>query len=430
MRNEQRPFEMIFPFSMAFSLALIILGLLLDGSSRVLSGMWAIIIQSDLLITDYVATAGLGAALVNTGLVAIASMIVIKLGGEPLHGFTLAIFGIMSGFALFGKNIVNMWPIILGTWLYAKYQKEPFGKYITPALLSTALAPLVTYGTYLGNQLVGVPVGMLTGLLTGILIGFVLPPLAAHTGKIQNGVNLYNMGFACGMLSMMMVPVLTGLGLKPDSVLHWADGYNETFVLMVGGLCLLLAGGGLFCTGVSPRKVLAGYRDILSTSGQAPCDYLHSFGVGPVLINMSINGALAVAYILLVDGQLNGPTIGGVLTIMGFSACGKHTGNILPIMVGVLLGGNLMHYAPNLPALQLAALFGTTLAPVSGHFGWPFGILAGFIHSALVLQTGGPVAGLNLYNNGFSGGLIAIVLYPTLTAIVGSRQERKARRKG
>ena len=34
-----------------------------------------------------------------------------------------------------------------------------------------------------------------------------------------------------------------------------------------------------------------------------------------------------------------------------------------------------------------------------------------------MLQTGSPVAGLNLYNNGFSGGLIAIVLYPTITAI-------------
>ena len=50
--------------------------------------------------------------------------------------------------------------------------------------------------------------------------------------------------------------------------------------------------------------------------------------------------------------------------------------------------------------------------------------MAGFIHSALVLQTGGPVAGLNLYNNGFSGGLIAIVLYPTLTAIVRHRRPK------
>ena len=52
------------------------------------------------------------------------------------------------------------------------------------------------------------------------------------------------------------------------------------------------------------------------------------------------------------------------------------------------------------------------------------GVLAGFIHSALVLQTGGPVAGLNLYNNGFSGGLIAIVLYPTITAIARHRRPK------
>jgi len=36
-----------------------------------------------------------------------------------------------------------------------------------------------------------------------------------------------------------------------------------------------------------------------------------------------------------------------------------------------------------------------------------------------VLRTGAPVAGVNLYNNGFSGGLIATVLYPILTGIFG-----------
>ena len=93
-------------------------------------------------------------------------------------------------------------------------------------------------------------------------------------------------------------------------------------------------------------------------------------------------------------------------------------------MFGVWLGAYGRHYEPNYPALQLAGLFGTTLAPVAGHFGPVCGILAGFIHSALVLQTGGPVAGLNLYNNGFSGGLIAIVLYPTLTAIIRHRRPK------
>ena len=31
---------------------------------------------------------------------------------------------------------------------------------------------------------------------------------------------------------------------------------------------------------------------------------------------------------------------------------------------------------------------------------------------------------MNLYNNGFSGGLIAIVLYPTITAIARHRRHK------
>ena len=51
-----------------------------------------------------------------------------------------------------------------------------------------------------------------------ILVGFLLPSLSAYTYKIQNGMNLYNMGFACGLFAMMVVPILTAFGDKPDSV--------------------------------------------------------------------------------------------------------------------------------------------------------------------------------------------------------------------
>ena len=49
-------------------------------------------------------------------------------------------------------------------------------------------------------------------------------------------------------------------------------------------------------------------------------------------------------------------------------------------------------------------------------------MLAGLLHSSVVLQSGLVVAGMNLYNNGFSGGLIAIVLYPILTALIRRRK--------
>ena len=78
------------------------------------------------------------------------------------------------------------------------------------------------------------------------------------------------------------------------------------------------------------------------------------------------------------------------LTIMGFSAFGKHARNIIPVMAGVFLGSALMHWKLSDPAVQLACLFCTTLAPVSGYFGWPYGVLAGFLHSSVVLFTSTP----------------------------------------
>ena len=408
----QKRYDKIFPGTICFSLGLMLLGVLMDDASQIPVGLFRIVTMQDLLITDYVYIAGPGAALVNAGLVTIISICIIRFSGDPYNGFTIVEMGLMAGFSLFGKNVLNIWPIILGTWLYARYQREPFSKYASVALLATSLAPLVSYMA-LGSIHASIPLG----ILTGIIIGFILPSLSAYTYKIQNGMNLYNMGFACGLFAMMVVPILTAFGDKPDSVLYWAEGYNKTFIVILGIMCVSAILLGLFATSVPPWAVWAGYRRLLSTTGRAPSDYLRMFGAGPVMLNIGFNGILGILYVLIIGGDLNGPTVGGIFTIMGFSAFGKHPFNITPVMIGVALGAYGMHYTPDYPALQLAGLFGTTLAPIAGHFGWPFGILAGFIHSALVLQTGSPVAGLNLYNNGFSGGLIAIVLYPTITAI-------------
>ena len=419
MHDSPNRYDKIFPGTIAASVLLILAGISLDHPAEIALGLYKIVTMQDLLITDYVYIAGVGATLINSGLVTIVSILLVRLSKDPMNGFTLVEMGLMAGFSLFGKNVFNIWPIILGTWLYARYQKEPFAKYVGVSLLATSLSPLVSYMA-LGSVHASLPLG----LLTGVLIGFILPPLSAYTYKIQNGLNLYNMGFACGLFAMMIVPVLIAFGDHPDSALYWATEYNLTFSVVLVILCVSAILTGFFFTDVPPWAVWAGYRRLLSTTGRAPSDYLRMFGAGPVLVNMGVNGLLGMGYIFWVGGDLNGPTLGGIFTIIGFSAFGKHAFNILPVMLGIYLGAYGMHLTPDYPTLQLAGLFGTTLAPVAGHFGWPYGVLAGFIHSALVLQTGGPVAGLNLYNNGFSGGLIAIVLYPTVTAIARHRRPK------
>ena len=95
---------------------------------------------------------------------------------------------------------------------------------------------------------------------------------------------------------------------------------------------------------------------------------------------MGLTGAIGTAYVLAVGGDLNGPTLGAIFTIVGFSAFGKHPKNIVPIMAGVFLASILKDWSADDPSVVLAALFGTTLAPIAGRFGWRWGMVAGFVH--------------------------------------------------
>ena len=410
-------YERMFLFLWGYAALLFVAGLVLGPPSKVLSGLVKIVLTEDALITDYVLVAGLGAALVNAAIVTAISLLILHAARVPANGITLVVIGLMSGFSLFGKNFVNIWPILLGTWLYAKSRREPFGKYAATGLMGTALAPVVSYFV-LDNGWGTLP----TGILVGAVIGFILPALSAYTYKVQNGMNLYNIGFACGLIAVLIVPLISSLGATPTTQYRWATGQAVPFAVLLGGLSLALLAGGLFGCKPKPSCAWRGYLRLLRTSGRAPSDYLRMFGPAPTLINAGINGLIGLGMIALIGGDLNGPTVGGILTIIGFSAFGKHARNILPVMCGVMLGSLIMHWSLSDSAVQLACLFCTTLAPISGYFGWPYGVLAGFIHASVVLYTGSPVAGMNLYNNGFSGGLVAIVLYAIVIAVIRHRR--------
>lgn len=411
MKHASRRNPILLPLSALFGLTLIAFGCCLAAPAEILSGLRTIFTMEDVLITDYIAVAGIGGAFVNAGLVTIVSAAILGRWDESPNGATMVTIGLMSGFSLFGKNIVNMWPCFFGTALYALARKEHFSKHVNLALRGTALAPMVSF--------MAVRFHPCLGILVGLAVGFFLPPVAEHAHRVQNGMNLYSVGFSCGLLAMMMVPAFKAFGLEPASAHHWSAGNNLLLGFSLTVLCMVFIVSGL-CRG--PRPVLEKYWALLRTSGRVPSDYVRTFTPGPVLVNMGVNGLIATGYILLTGGDLNGATIGAIFTIIGFSGYGKHAFNIVPVMAGVLLGSLTNHVDPNSSSLQLAGLFGTTLAPFAGVFGWPFGVLAGLIHSSVVLQAGLPLEGMNLYNNGFSGGLVAIVLYPILVSLVEHRR--------
>ena len=331
--EHQARYERMFPYLWAYAALLALAGFAVDTPGNTIRGLYTIATTEDALITDYVLVAGPGAALVNSAIVTAISIGLLYLARDTLNGMTLVEMGLMSGFSLFGKNFLNIWPILLGTWLYAKVRRERLAGNIGIGLMATALAPIVSY-IALDNGWGG----PIEGVLVGVAIGFIMPPLASYTYRVQNGMNLYNVGFACGLVALICVPLMASLGADPTTHYRWAKGYDLQFGVMLAGLCGLFIVGGLFFARKPVWAAWAGYRRLLQTSGRAPSDYLRMFGPAPVLINAGVNGLTGMAFILLSGGDLNGPTVGGILTIMGFSAFGKHAFNIIPVMAGVVLG--------------------------------------------------------------------------------------------
>ena len=208
---------------------------------------------------------------------------------------------------------------------------------------------------------------------TTLLLGFVLVPVAASLFKAHMGHTLYNIGWVAGIVGTVTVAVYKGYGFVPDPVFIWTRGNNLLLGSFLVGLFAATALLGLWLDREAWRKEAW----LMRQSGRSPTDFVILAGIGPTLLNMSLTGAIGTAYVLLVGGDLNGPTIGAILTIVGFAAFGKHPKNIVPIMIGVFIASLTKTWGAGDPSVVLAALFGTTLAPIAGRFGWYWGIVAG-----------------------------------------------------
>ena len=125
---------------------------------------------------------------------------------------------------------------------------------------------------------------------------------------------------------------------------------------------------------------------------------------------------LSTSIILVLGIPVNGPVLGGIFTVSGFAACGKHLRNALPIITGSIIAVYLNHLEFSAPVNALAILFSTGLAPISGKYGWHWGIVVGFMHVSIAIFIGDINGGLNLYNNGFAGSFVVVLILPIIVA--------------
>lgn len=403
-----------------FSAALLfVTAFLFAGPKEIVTGMRTIVHSRDALITDYFELAGYGAAFFNAGIMLLIAVTLVEVVHLPYTGLTLSAIFLNVGFAFWGKNPINILPIIAGTWLYAKLHRLHFARFVYTALFATCLAPFVSELVYI------LPFSywenMAISILCGVMMGYVIPPLSMHTASMHMGYSLFNVGFSGGILAFVFYSVLQAHGIESEAVFIWKSGRHPA--IMVGALLYFI---GTFLYGLWLSKGnLVGVYKIMRHPGRAVADFVMMDSAGSTLMNMGLMGVLAELYIVLVDGDMSGPVLGGIFAVFGFSAFGAHLKNYLPVLVGVYLSTFFSIYLPNEPALLIAAMFSVGLSPIAGQFGPVAGVAAGILHSALVMCTGQLYGGLNLYNNGFSSGWVAIVMVPLIESFMKQFELRK-----
>lgn len=393
-----------------YSILMILAGVLMNPFQETIEGILRIALSPSMLITDYLALGGIGASLVNSGILMVLAIAVGQRSNAMMNGPLIAAVFTIGGFALFGKNIYNVISIVFGVYLHSRIQKEHFAKYIIIAFFGTALAPVVSqvsFGMDLGPFL-----GVVLGTVAGISIGLILPPLASSFINFHQGFNLYNIGFTAGVLGMVFMSLFRITGYNHQLV---SNIYMETDLPLT--LFLILYFVSMVAFGlISSNGSLRDYSKLMKYHGRLVTDFVALKGFSLTMINMGILGLICTVFVLLFKAPMNGPVIGGIFTVVGFGSFGKHPKNVLPIMAGVVIGSLLTGVSLATTGAMLTALFATTLAPVAGYYGSAAGILAGFLHMSLVTNLGYLHGGMNLYNNGFSGGFIAAVLVPVFQA--------------
>lgn len=414
--NKDRLLYFFFPILIAVFIAA---GAAVDGAAA-FQGFLEIQIRPARLINDYIYTNGIGAALINSAAVGLIGFIIIAVTKTKLSGPTFAAIFTMMGFGLFGKTPVNILPVIFGVYLAAKYALKSFKEYIIIALFGTALGPLIsTIAFELGaSGIFMIP----AGIAAGIAVGFFLPPVAVSMLHLHQGYNLYNMGLTCGFLSLFAASLIKAGGGSLAGDLFWYAESSLFLMLIIPVISIILLAAGFAAGGTTCLKDLI---KIQKQPGRLPSDFIDSVSLSGSLLNAGFIGLIASVYIYIIGGNFNGPVIGGMMTIMGFAAFGTHLKNSWPVVAGVVLASFIFGKPLSAPGVQLAAIFCTTLAPVAGQFGVLPGIIAGFLHLAVVSQAGAWQGGINLYNNGFSGGIVAALIVAVVQWYRSNRKESR-----
>ena len=399
-----------------FALAFVAAGLLTGSIYDLPRGLWRIFTCPAPLVTDFTLVGGLNAALFNAGICGLFVYGLYRISGFVASGGAFGAYFLAVGIGLFGKTVFTMIPFVMGGVLYAWYKKEPFRRIILYPIQASALSPVVSVLAFYNGFSWG---GAAVGYICAMIIGFIITPVAIHTRTMHRGFDLYNVGLAAGLIGIVFFSVYREAALAPyglGSVYHIVnlpgDHRPDFFYPFLGAIFSIISTSGLF-------MAKGGIKDFWNLRDHTglDIDFATEFGVAAVLMNMGFVGLMAMFYMMLIGAPMNGATVGALLSVLCWTGNGANTRNMLPIFVGYGLYSLITKVPLNSQYLCVAVCYATGLAPLAGRYGNIYGVIVGAVHAFVAGITSAMHGGFNLYNGGFSAGLVSLVMLPIIQSI-------------
>ncbi len=391
---------------------------------------------------------------------------IVACGGiNSVNSGTVAAFFLTVGFSSWGMNVLNMLPLMLGMQVYALIKKKTPASMMNLGIFATAIAPIMSEvmlrwpGAYTNINEEGKAVAQLASTapfpsvqISGIILAFVIailfclfyPPMCAKAPNFHFGCDLFNAGPPAGFLCLMTIGFLmkvpnagavafnTGATVSNGpAVVPFADrainpDFLYKFVLIsyiaVFVICFIL---GLMID----KDSLKNYGKLIKDSGHGS-DFVEKYGIGATMINFAVYGVFIVAFYSIMKFAFGAAWAGGVTGVVWCAftwvAAGAHPGNVLPIGIGYVLislvstklfpalhiGADAGRLGMNSVAILIAFSYATGMAPISGKYGFIWGVVAGMMHFAIVTLIPLQYDFFNFYNGGFTAGVVAFVLIP------------------
>lgn len=177
-------------------------------------------------------------------------------------------------------------------------------------------------------------------------------------------------------------------------------------------------------------QIMIGFKNILLSKSILVSDYLLIGGLAATLLNVSLTVLINLLIIKALKLKMTGPIFACILTIAGFAFFGKNIFNAIPMYLGIILYAK----ASKTPLKNyiLVLLLSSGISPIVSYLMFGVGLPL-FISIPLAIAVGMVVGfilpvfnshaikfhqGYNLYNTGFSMGVLSMVLTAILSAFV------------